>query len=47
MLDVHQMGLFPEATWLRLFHKAGFEVKAERDPWREVIFEAVPVSRRS
>jgi SAM-dependent methyltransferase len=40
--DRHVEGLFPRATWLRLFDGAGFETRVVPDPWGRDLF----VSRR-
>ena len=39
-LDHQVEGLFPRATWLRLFSEAGLDARTEKDPWRQDIFIA-------
>jgi hypothetical protein len=36
--DRHVEGLFPRATWLRLFAEAGFETRVVPDPWGRDLF---------
>ena len=38
--DHHVEGLFPRATWLRLFAEAGLDATIERDTWRQDVFVA-------
>ena len=39
--DRHVEGLFPRATWLRIFAEVGLDVRIARDTWRQDVFVAV------
>jgi SAM-dependent methyltransferase len=39
--DHHVEGLFPRATWLRVFEEAGLEARITSDTWRKDVFVAV------
>jgi len=40
MQDHHVEGLFPRATWLRIFAEVGLDVRIARDTWRHDVFVA-------
>jgi SAM-dependent methyltransferase len=40
--DRHRCGVFPRATWLALFARAGFTASSTIDPWKRDVFVARP-----
>jgi hypothetical protein len=36
--DVHELGLFPRASWLQWIAEAGFTPSSRLDPWNRDVF---------